>query len=220
MAESILGCSRQSPPLLAADVEHFTTELLDLVRRDTPFDLLVPLRYRKKLDPHYRGLAPEQFTPHWAGFATASIHPAVSSRAGSSGHRVSTGISFSANGAVPYQPGACLPKPRRKPGDAPGQGPARIGTAGSPFHPPLARHGPTHRRPCQRIERAFSPLALLRSWPGPLAQAGMGRAVGAPAGSGNRTPLACKMSKLQSRRLKRRAIIPMSLRDNNPRQAA
>jgi len=72
MAESILGCSRQSPPLVAADVEHFTTELLDLVRRDTPFDLLVPLRYSKKLDQHYRGLAPEQFTPHWAGFATAT----------------------------------------------------------------------------------------------------------------------------------------------------
>jgi len=72
MAQSILGCSRQSPPLVTADVEHFSTELLDLVRRDTPFELLVPLRYSKKLNQHYRAVAPDQFTRHWAGFATAT----------------------------------------------------------------------------------------------------------------------------------------------------
>ena len=77
MAQAILLCSGQQRPLIAADVEHFSTELLDLVRRDTPFDLLVPLRHSKTLDQHYRTLADSQFTPHWPGFATATetFHP-------------------------------------------------------------------------------------------------------------------------------------------------
>lgn len=77
MAQSILGCSPQSSPLIMADVEHFSTELLDQVRQDTPFDLLVPLRHCKKLQEHYRQIRPELFTRHWAGFATTTetFHP-------------------------------------------------------------------------------------------------------------------------------------------------
>jgi len=72
MAQCILGDAGQSRPVIAADVEHFCTELLDLVRRDTPFDLLVPLRHSKNLDQHYRKLPHERFTRHWPGFATAT----------------------------------------------------------------------------------------------------------------------------------------------------
>jgi hypothetical protein len=73
MAQSILGSSTREPAsLIVADVEHFTTELLDLVRQDTPFDLLVPLRYSKNLQRHYQNMAPSNFTRHWAGFATAT----------------------------------------------------------------------------------------------------------------------------------------------------
>jgi len=61
----------------------------------------------------------------------------------------------------------------------PGPGRARLARAESPAHPPLARPRPTHRQGSRRMGRAFSPLALFRSRPGPLAQAGMGRAVGA-----------------------------------------
>jgi len=71
MAQSILGSTAPSAPLLVADVEHFATELLDLVRRDTPFDLLVPLRSTKCLQQHYQKIAPKLFTRHWPGFATA-----------------------------------------------------------------------------------------------------------------------------------------------------
>ena len=71
MAQSILGSTGQSAPLIVADVEHFATELLDRVRQDTPFDLLVPLRSTKDLQEHYRQMAPRLFTRHWAGFATA-----------------------------------------------------------------------------------------------------------------------------------------------------
>ncbi len=59
-------------PLLVADVEHFTVELLDHVRQNTPFDLLVPLRQTAALERHYRALPESAFTRHWAGFATAS----------------------------------------------------------------------------------------------------------------------------------------------------
>ncbi len=72
MAQAILGSTGQSAPLIVADVEHFTTELLDLVRRDTPFDLLVPLRSTQNLHQHYRKIAPERFVRRWAGFATTT----------------------------------------------------------------------------------------------------------------------------------------------------
>ena len=72
LAQTILGRTRQPPPLITADVEHFSTPLLDLTRQQTPFDLLVPLRYSKNLQQHYQSLAPEAFTRHWAGFATAT----------------------------------------------------------------------------------------------------------------------------------------------------
>jgi hypothetical protein len=72
MAQTILGCTRQAPPLIAADVEHFSTPLLDLTRQQTPFDLLVPLRHSKNLQQHYRSLPPQAFATHWAGFAIAT----------------------------------------------------------------------------------------------------------------------------------------------------
>jgi hypothetical protein len=72
LAQSILGGSPQCPPLVTADTEHFSTELLDWVRQASHFDLLVPLRHTKKLERHYRALPSERFTRHWAGFATAT----------------------------------------------------------------------------------------------------------------------------------------------------
>ena len=59
-------------PLIVADVEHFTVELLDYVRQHTPFDLLVPLRHTVALQKHYRALPQEAFVRHWAGFAIAT----------------------------------------------------------------------------------------------------------------------------------------------------
>ena len=76
LAQAILlpGAER---PLLVADVEHYGTEMLDLVRRDGHFDLLVPVRYGQSQRARYREIPAGQFTPHWAGFATAveSFHP-------------------------------------------------------------------------------------------------------------------------------------------------
>jgi hypothetical protein len=76
MAQSILlpGSER---PLLVADVEHYSTRMLDLIRRDGNFDLLAPMRCSPAQRDRYQHIPDAQFTRHWAGFATAvqSFHP-------------------------------------------------------------------------------------------------------------------------------------------------
>jgi hypothetical protein len=57
--------------LVLVDTEHFTTELLDNVKRRTQFDLLVPMPARQSLIRQLRALPPEAFQPRWAGYATA-----------------------------------------------------------------------------------------------------------------------------------------------------
>jgi hypothetical protein len=59
------------PSLLIADNEHFTTELVDYISRETPFDLLVPFPAQPCYKKRHLELTDEDFTSHWAGFATA-----------------------------------------------------------------------------------------------------------------------------------------------------
>lgn len=72
LAEQILSPTPQERPLVMADVEHFAVELLDHVRQNTSFDLLVPLRQTEALRRHYQTLPESAFTRHWAGFAIAT----------------------------------------------------------------------------------------------------------------------------------------------------
>ena len=69
LAQLILNPAGEHP-LLMADCEHFNRELIEQVRHDTPFDLLVPMPNQKARQKLYGNLSPSQFTPHWAGFAT------------------------------------------------------------------------------------------------------------------------------------------------------
>ena len=62
----------QPLPLIVADVEHFAVDLLDWVRDQHRFDLLVPLRQTQALNRHCLGLSPAAFVPHWPGFAIAT----------------------------------------------------------------------------------------------------------------------------------------------------
>lgn len=71
-ATQILGPDAQGA-LVVADTEHFTAELLDHVRQDTPFDLLVPMPKQKTLQKRLASLPAEAFTPRWAGFATTKV---------------------------------------------------------------------------------------------------------------------------------------------------
>ncbi len=69
MAQSILHPAG-GHPLLMADCEHFNRELIEQVRRDTPFDLLVPMPNQKARHKLPAKPCAHPFTPHWAGFAT------------------------------------------------------------------------------------------------------------------------------------------------------
>jgi len=60
-------------PLALADSEHFTARLLDHIRQETPFDLLVPMPNQPTLRKRIEAIAPEQFMPRWAGLATAKV---------------------------------------------------------------------------------------------------------------------------------------------------
>jgi hypothetical protein len=72
LAAAILG-PRPQTTLVLADAEHFSTELIEQVHRRTGLDLLVPLIIRKPFLERLRALSPDQFTRHWAGYATARL---------------------------------------------------------------------------------------------------------------------------------------------------
>jgi hypothetical protein len=57
-------------PLVLADSEHYTTELIDHVHLDTPFELLVPMPPQNSPKLHDQALRPERFNRRWAGYAT------------------------------------------------------------------------------------------------------------------------------------------------------
>lgn len=72
LAWEILG--EEAPDVLvAADAEHFTAELFDRIRQETPFELIVPIANQTHLQRQLAAISPEQFTRHWAGYATAVL---------------------------------------------------------------------------------------------------------------------------------------------------
>ncbi len=58
-------------PLAVADCEHFTVDLVEQVRRQDRFDLLVPMPQQPYVQQRLRAIPPEQFVRRWAGMATA-----------------------------------------------------------------------------------------------------------------------------------------------------
>ena len=58
---------------MLADAEHFTVELLDKVKSQTSFDLLVPMPDQPSRRKKLRELPSETFRPRWAGYATAKL---------------------------------------------------------------------------------------------------------------------------------------------------
>jgi hypothetical protein len=72
MAASILD-TQPGQTLVVADAEHFTVELLDRVKTETNFDLLVPMSDQPRLRQKLQALPPETFRRRWAGYATAKM---------------------------------------------------------------------------------------------------------------------------------------------------
>jgi hypothetical protein len=70
LAALILNPAPESKPLIVADNEHYTDELLQAVSGQTPFDLLVPMRNTKQLAASLKTIPQQQFQPRWAGWAT------------------------------------------------------------------------------------------------------------------------------------------------------
>jgi Transposase DDE domain len=82
LAAEILG-SGIADALAVADGEHFTAELLDRVREQTPFQLLVPMAKQASLQKRLRAIPDEMFRRQWAGYATAKLpYEMVHSRSG------------------------------------------------------------------------------------------------------------------------------------------
>jgi hypothetical protein len=81
LAALILNPVAEAKPLVVADNEHFTDELFQSVARQTPFDLLVPMRNTKGLTASLKAIPQQQFQPRWAGWATThrpfhfKLHP-------------------------------------------------------------------------------------------------------------------------------------------------
>jgi hypothetical protein len=69
LAAKILG-PQPVPTLALADAEHFSTELIQHIQQDTPFDLLVPMILQPPYLQRLREMPAEQFTRRWVGYAT------------------------------------------------------------------------------------------------------------------------------------------------------
>jgi hypothetical protein len=65
--------SQPGQTLVLVDAEHFTAELLDHVRCQTKFDLLVPMPNPRASLAKLGSRPPERFPPRWAGSATSPL---------------------------------------------------------------------------------------------------------------------------------------------------
>ena len=82
-AQELLGLAadildtKPGQTLVLADAEHFTVELLDKVKTQTNFDLLVPMPDQPSRRKKLQEFPAETFQPQWAGYATgeAGLYP-------------------------------------------------------------------------------------------------------------------------------------------------
>lgn len=70
MAAQIL--KTDDKPLVVADMEHYSAELYEWIGAGSPFDLLTPVAGSKALTAVFETMAPDQYQPHWAGYATTT----------------------------------------------------------------------------------------------------------------------------------------------------
>jgi hypothetical protein len=70
MATEIIGTSGEIP-LVVADNEHYTAELLDWIQTSSSFDILLPMPCNSAVKKSISRVLEQAFTRHWAGYATA-----------------------------------------------------------------------------------------------------------------------------------------------------
>lgn len=72
LAQAILNVTPDQPrPLVLADCEPYDHHIVDPVRLQTPFDLLIPMPQGRGLQARCAALPESAFTRRWAGYATA-----------------------------------------------------------------------------------------------------------------------------------------------------
>lgn len=70
MAAAILNPQGKAP-LILADTEHYSAELLDHVAQRTDFEMMVPMSSKSSTRKQLQSIPADRFIPRWAGFATA-----------------------------------------------------------------------------------------------------------------------------------------------------
>jgi hypothetical protein len=71
LSEKILNPAPDQAPLVLADSEHYSTELIDHVHLDTPFELLLPMPPQNSPKLPQKAPRAQAFARRWAGYATA-----------------------------------------------------------------------------------------------------------------------------------------------------
>ena len=88
MASEIVGTSGERP-LVVADNEHYTAELLAWVQTNSSFDILLPMPNNSAVKRSIFQFPEQAFTRHWAGYATAkSSYEMKGHRNGASYHQL------------------------------------------------------------------------------------------------------------------------------------
>jgi hypothetical protein len=72
ITQRMLAPASTERPVVVADCEHFNSELIENIQTQTRFDLLIPMPNKKERQSSQAQAPASQFTPHWAGFATAT----------------------------------------------------------------------------------------------------------------------------------------------------
>ena len=70
LSAHILNPAAESTPLVVADNEHLSQEILEFVSTQTPFDILIPMSRTKTQDAKLKAIPNANFTTHWTGYAT------------------------------------------------------------------------------------------------------------------------------------------------------
>jgi len=60
-------------PLVLADCEHYTIELMDWIYSQSAFDIMVPMKDKKLIKKQIQTIPSARFQRHWAGYATTKI---------------------------------------------------------------------------------------------------------------------------------------------------
>ena len=81
LSGKILNLNDQEP-LLLADNEHYTSELIDWAYSQSPFNMMVPMKTDSVIEKQVATIPSESFKSHWVGYATNKVLYTINQRSG------------------------------------------------------------------------------------------------------------------------------------------